>query len=289
MMKQLKTAFYICVYIVIGLVTPKESNAQRKTEFGILTGMSYYYGDIVNFNLQPESLKPAAGILVRYHLTPSISLRANAMYCRIFAADSNLTETPDTKWQRARNLAFYSDIFEISGMVEWNLIPDKNRGRRIQQRVIPYLFGGVGIFHFDPKAIHPITGDPIALRPLRLDGNSYSTIAYAIPFGLGMRCYTTTNWQIGIELGMRFTSTSHLDDIDGKSHYPNPETLDSDDARIMASRNKNSMNPNTQMVSNINGKPRGKIDYINDIYYIGGVTFSYRFWTFSKAIRRGLF
>lgn len=286
----MKSNFYTCLCIIFGLIYPRDTHAQKKKfELGILAGLSYYYGDIVNFNLQAESLKPAAGVLFRYHITPSITLRGNAMYCRIFAADSNLRVTPDTKWQRARNLAFYSDIFELSGMVEWNLIPDKNRGRRIQQRFIPYLFAGVGVFHFEPKAIHPITGESIELRPLKLDGNSYSPVAYAIPFGFGVRCYTSPNWQIGIEFGMRFTSTSHLDDIDGKSRYPNPESLTSNDARIMASRNKNSMNPATQMVSNFNGKPRGKIDYITDIYYINGITVSYRFWTFSRAIKRGLF
>ncbi|MES2778427.1 MAG: DUF6089 family protein [Bacteroidota bacterium] len=290
----MKSAIYILI-LLLGLIiiAPVEGTAQRrrhiqKLELGMLAGLSYYYGDIANYNFQPESLKPAAGVILRYHLSPSFTLRGNAMYCRIFAADSNLKTTDDTQWQRFRNLAFYSDVYELSGMVEYNIIADKNRGKTVRSRVIPYVFGGVGLFYFEPKAIHPITGNPVALRPLQLDGSSYSPIAYAMPVGLGLRIYANKNWVIGLEFGMRLTTTSHLDDIDGSSRYPNPESLISDDARIMASRNNNSMNHTTQMVPNFSGKPRGKIDYITDIYFINGITVSYRFWKF-KAIRKGRF
>jgi hypothetical protein len=286
--RKMKTAFFTYLCLVIGLMVPRTTSAQ-KIELGMLAGGSYYYGDIVNYSFQPESIKPAGGVFIRYHITPSLSLRGNLMYCRIFGADSNLTYSNDTKWQKERNLAFYSDIFELSGIFEYNLIADENKGRKIRDRFIPYVFGGIGVFYFEPKAIHPITGQPIALRPLKLDGTSYSPVAYAMPLGAGIRVYVNKNWQIGLEFGMRFTTTSHLDDIDGSSKYPNPEKLASDDARIMASRNKNSLNPVTQMVPNISGKPRGKIDYITDIYFINGVTVSYRFWTFSKAIRKGRF
>ncbi len=255
----------------------------------MLAGTSYYYGDIVNYELEPASIKPAAGLFMRYHLNPYLTLRGNVMYCRVFGADSNLQYIEGKKWQRERNLAFYSDIFELSGMLEYNIIPDRNRGRTIHTRCIPYVYAGVGVFHFEPMAIHPITGEPIALRPLRLDGSAYSPIAFAMPLGVGLRFYLNKNWQVGLDFGMRLTTTSHLDDIDGNSKYPNPENLASDDARIMASRNHNSLNHSTQMVPNIAGKPRGKIDYITDIYFINGITVSYRFWTFSKAVRRGRF
>ncbi|MES2559439.1 MAG: DUF6089 family protein [Bacteroidota bacterium] len=251
-------------------------SAAQSFELGALAGGSYYYGDIVNYSFQSESIKPSFGVYGRYNITPSFSVRANLMYCRIFAADSNLDETNDTRWQKSRNLAFYSDIFEASGVMEYNFIEDNTNGGYVRNRFIPYVFGGVGVFYFNPKAIHPITGDPIALSPLKLNGSSYSPIAFAVPFGFGVRCYINGSWQVGLEMGIRYTSTTYLDDISGESTYPDAELLPSDDARIMASRNKNSINSNTQMVSNYEGKPRGKIDYINDLYYIYGVTVSYK-------------
>jgi hypothetical protein len=44
----------------------------------------------------------------------------------------------------------------------------------------------------------------------------------------------------------------------------------------MVSRNKNSMNPITQIGSNFSGKPRGKIDYINDLFFVYGITVLYK-------------
>ncbi|MES2779965.1 MAG: DUF6089 family protein [Bacteroidota bacterium] len=269
--------YFTQLFIVFGLLLSPLRNMAQSIELGTLAGGSYYYGDICNTSFQQASIKPAFGVFGRYNITPSFSVRGNLMYCRVFAADSNLKDNNDTKWQRSRNLAFYSDVYEASGVLEYNFIQDNTVGGYVRNRFVPYVFGGVGVFYFDPKAIHPITGDPIALRPLKLNGTSYSPIALAFPFGMGVRCYINGNWQVGLEMGIRYTSTTYLDDIGGKSKYPNAELLPNDDARIMASRNQNSINASTQMVSNFEGKPRGKIDYINDIYFIYGITVSYKF------------
>jgi hypothetical protein len=250
----------------------------QKTEFGMLAGGSYYYGDIVNSSFQPKTVGPGLGFLLRYHINRKLAVRGNLMYCRVQGADSNLVLNADTRYQKSRNLAFYSDIIEVSGMFEYNLIEDSNKGRNVMNRFIPYVFGGVGLFYFEPMAIQPLSGKPIALRPLRLEGTSYLPIALAFPVGAGMRFYITKNWQVGLELGMRFTSTSHLDDITGTSTYQDPASLPNDNARIMSVRNQNSVDPETQIAENFTGKPRGKIDYITDIYFIGGVTVSYRLW-----------
>jgi hypothetical protein len=250
----------------------------QKTEIGVLAGGSYYYGDILNSAIQPKEIHPALNVFLRYHINKKISLRGNLLYCRVSGADSNLARTPTQQWQHDRNLAFYSDIIEVSGMVEYNLRDDLNKGRRVKNRFIPYVFGGVGLFYFEPKAIHPITGKAISLRPLQLDGSSYLPVAIALPIGVGLRFYMNRNWQLGFEFGMRLTSTSHLDDVTGDSKYPDPTTLPSDDARIMSVRNMNSVNPDTQMATNFAGKPRGKIDYITDVYFVGGITLSYRLW-----------
>lgn len=272
-MKCHNAPFYV---FLIGLLLSPSSKAQ-KFEIGALVGGSYYYGDVVNYSFEPESIKPSFGVFYRHQLSPKVSLRGNLMYCRVFGADSNLRETADSKWQKMRNLAFYSDIFEASAVFEYNFIRDNTSSSFVRNRFIPYSFCGVGVFYFEPKAIHPISGDPVSLRPLKLNGVSYSPVSVAVPFGLGIRCYINATWQVGIEMGIRYTFTSFLDDIAGDATYPLPETLPNDDARIMVSRNRNSMNQTTQMVSNMAGKPRGKIDYLNDLYYIYGVTISYRF------------
>ncbi|MES2558617.1 MAG: DUF6089 family protein [Bacteroidota bacterium] len=243
----------------------------QKTEIGILLGGSYYYGDIINTTyIQSQAIHQAGGLFLRKHLNKKFCLRVNLMYARLGAADSNLIDNTENIFQRKRNLAFFADVFEVSGVIEYNLIPDHNRGRRIKNRFIPYIYGGLGLFYFEPKAIHPITGNAIALRPLKLDGSSYSPVALAVPLGIGFRYYLTKNWQLGLDLGMRLTSTSHLDDITGDSRYPDPTTLASEDAVIMSDRSDGRLFPP--------GENRGKIRFITDVYFIGGVTLTYRLW-----------
>lgn len=244
----------------------------QKTEIGVLLGGSYYYGDIVNtMYIQSQAIHQAGGLFFRYHLNKKVSIRANFMYARLGAADSNLVANKENAFQRSRNLAFYADVFELSGVVEYNLIQDHNRGRRIKNRFIPYVYGGLGLFYFEPKAIHPVTGSAVALRPLKLDGTSYSPIALAVPLGIGFRYYLNKNWQLGLDMGMRLTSTSHLDDITGNSRYQDPATLGSEDAKIMMDRSAGA-------VYSAGGDKRGKISYITDIYFIYGVTLTYRLW-----------
>lgn len=262
----IKAFLFTVIFLIAG-----RSYAQ-KTEIGILLGGSYYYGDIVNtVGIQSQAIHGAGGVFFRKHLSKKVCFRVNLMYARLGAADSNLTPSAETNFQLNRNLAFYADVFEVSGVVEYNLIQDHNKGRRIKNRFIPYVYGGIGAFYFEPKAIHPVTGKPISLRPLKLDGTSYSPIALAVPLGVGFRYYLNKNWQLGFDLGMRLTSTSHLDDITGTSLYQDPATLASEDARIMMDRSDGAM-------YSAGGGKRGKIRYITDIYFIGGVTLTYRLW-----------
>lgn len=260
-----RTFLFILIFLLAG-----RSYAQ-KTDIGILLGGSYYYGDIVNTNrIQTQTIHGAGGIFFRKYYSKKVSFRGNFMYARLGAADSNLVGNK-SEFQKTRNLAFYTDVFEVSGVVEYNLIDDHNKGRRIKNRLIPYIYGGLGLFYFNPKAIHPVTGQPVELRPLELDGGSYSSIALAVPLGIGLRYYLNRNWQIGFDLGMRLTSTSHIDDIDGDSRYANPATLKSEDARIMLDRSVGA-------IYGAGGGSRGKLSYITDIYCIGGVTLTYRLW-----------
>jgi hypothetical protein len=250
-----------------------KANAQ-KTEVGVLLGVSSYYGDIVN-TYDPSTFRFAGTFFLRYHLDPRLAIRANLAYARVTGADSN---SKDSEFQRNRNMSFFTDIIELSAVAEYNLIADKNKGRRVRTPFIPYVYGGIGVFYYEPWATYPVTGQPIRLRPLQTDGSSYSPIAICIPVGIGFRIYLSRNWQLGAELGARLTSTSHIDDVDGNSKYPDPADLPSDAARVMYDPNPSPKDPDTGIGYGKPGKVRGKVENINDIYFIGGVTLSYRLW-----------
>jgi hypothetical protein len=276
--KMLKTVFVILALVVISI-----NSYAQKQEIGMLAGVSFYYGDLQDRLPAIQSFRWAGGFFWRQHITKHIAYRANFMYAQVFGADSLFPNTEQFKWDRDRNLAFYADVIEVSAIIEKNLIPDLSKGRRVVNPIIPYVFGGVGVFYFEPKAIHPLRNEPIALRPLQLNGRGYSPIAISFPVGIGIRAYLNRNWQIGFEFGPRFTTTANLDDVGLGSKYPSLESLGSDDARIMVSRNQNSVDPATQIVQNAAGKPRAAQQFITDMYFISGVTVSYRVWP--KAVR----
>jgi hypothetical protein len=268
-----KTGLFIWLFLL-----PLVQLFAQKTEIGGLVGPTYYWGDINN-NLQFRNIRLGGSAFIRYHLSPRYSLRANLSYARVTGADSI---SRGSSWQINRNLSFWTDIFEISGIVEYNLRPDDNMGRKVTTRGIPYVYGGLGLFHFNPKSNNPITGEVVELQPLKLNGVSYSKNAICIPIGVGYRYYLNRKWQIGVELGMRYSLSSYVDDIDGNSIYPEMKSLESDDARIMWSTSTARINEikrsGTTYVAGPQGKNRGKNEIVSDVYFIGGVTVSYRLW-----------
>jgi hypothetical protein len=265
-MKSIKLA------IVAILFLPSLSFSQA-WDIGIMLGGAGYYGDVNNeFFIQPRQLRGGAIGFIRYHATERLTIRANVGYMRVVGIDSLST----SKWQTVRNLNFYSDIREASVQMELNLLPDRARGRRILNRTIPYLFGGVGFFHFTPYTIYQ--GRVFNLAQLGTSGIKYSQTALSFPVGMGIRTYLTPNLILGVEGGLRFTTTSWIDDINGtQSRYPSPASLNSTDARIAYDRSIRNINRSPDEIGwGMPGRQRGKIDG-NDFYYMMGVSLSYKF------------
>ena len=248
-------------------------------EAGGMVGLTGYYGDVNNeiFANASTFKQMRGGIFgfVRYHAAERLAIRANVGYLRIAGIDS----FSSSKWQVARNLNFYTDMLEASLQFELNLLQDRSKGKRIVNRTIPYIFGGIGFTYFTPKTFY--RGREFNLAELNTSGIDYSQTTYNIPIGFGLRTYLSPNWILGFEAGVRLTGTSWLDDINGtQSRYPNPNSLGSQDARIAydrSSKNPPDMPPGSVPGTwGIPGRQRGKIDG-NDMYYIIGVTMSYKF------------
>ncbi len=238
----------------------------QRLEFGLLLGGAYYYGDVVN-ELEVTTIRQAAGGFLRLHLNDRFAIKGFGGYARV-TGDDKLSSSP---WQKGRNWAFFTDIFEGSLQLEYNLIEDRNSGRKIRNPFIPYIFAGVGAFYFKPQTEH--FGNAQSLAPLMTSGKKYEQIAAAVPVGVGFRYYLSKKIQVGFEVGFRYTSTSYIDDIGGSDKYvdpsitPYPSLVES-----LYSRSASNRNP---------GDARGKMGYttlkLNDSYLIGGVTISYRF------------
>ena len=210
----MKTIYKILALLILTSFGKFSANAQ-KIDAGLLMGGSYYYGDVVN-ELEPTTMRGAVGGFLRYRLGGRFAIKAYGGYNKV-SGDDQLSES---EWQRQRNWSFETNILEGSLQLEWNLIEDRNRGRRFANPFIPYLFGGVGMFNFTPKSDYK--GQMQSLAPLQLSGVAYELNAICIPFGIGARYYVARKFQLGFELGVRYTSTSYIDDIAPDNLYQDP-------------------------------------------------------------------
>lgn len=209
--------------LTVGLLIsalPSSTHAQRN-EFGVFGGGSFYMGDL-NPYLPFVYTRPAFGGLYRLNFDKHVSFRANLLRGSVTANDAML------KFNKERNLSFKSSITEISGQLEVNYLPFVPGNKKTPNT--PYLFGGAGLFLFNPKA--ELDGVWYRLQPLGTEGqgteahpdrNPYRLMAFAISFGAGYKMNITKQLSLGIEWGMRATSTDYLDDV--SSYYPSGAAL----------------------------------------------------------------
>lgn len=122
-----------------------------------------------------------------------------------------------------RNLSFRSSIYEGSVVFEFNFRP---YGPGATESVwTPYIFGGVGAFHFNPEASY-IDADGnlqwAALQPLctegqgtpdHLDRKTYALFQLCMPFGVGVKWRLGKTVSFTAEYGFRKTWTDYLDDV----------------------------------------------------------------------------
>ncbi len=229
----------------------------QKVDIGGYIGASYYYGDVVN-EPEPSTVRFGLGAFLRNRLNNRVALRAMGSYVQITGDD----KLSSSSWQRRRNWNFTTDIFEGAVLAEFNLLEDRNRGRRFKNRMIPYVFGGVGMFYMLPKTTY--NGIDIEINTLGLSGKSISEMAFCVPFGAGIRYYIKNNFQIGFEANFRYSLSSYIDGIDGNDKIVNPANLPPIGRDIQ-----------TAGLGNRIGAKRGKMGSISDFYMTAGVTFAY--------------
>ena len=192
----------------------------RQNELGLMFGGSYYIGDLNPRNHFLYS-KPAFGIFIRHSKHYRYAFRAGINYGEIYGNDA-LSKDPN---QIERNLSFKSIVVEANGTAEFNFF-DYRIGNE-HDRFTLFLFAGLGVFYFNPKADLGDGNGYVALRDLKTEGQSkpYSRVQMSVPFGIGFKLNLSQKAGLSMEWGPRRTFTSYLDDVSGT--YPsNVSSLD---------------------------------------------------------------
>jgi hypothetical protein len=280
------------VYLkVVGLlftffITLSSVNAQG-IELGLFLGASNYCGDLSNDAIMISQTHPSAAIIGRYNLSEKWAVKGFVAYGRISGTD----EEANTDIKKMRNLSFYSDLFEVSAQVEFNLVRNSYRYTSTR-KLIPYLFTGVGIFNFNPKT--DLNGTEYELQPLGTEGQGtttyndrtkYALTQICIPFGIGFKKKISQHMSFGLEIGARYTFTNYLDDIGGVYADPRvvgrasgvpPADGSLPPAQLLSDRSWELTPDQTVVFHDGDKRSMKKID-INDMYIMGGITFTYIF------------
>lgn len=207
------------------------SASAQRNEIGVFLGTSYYLGDL-NPSKHFLLTKPAGGIIYRYVFNPRWALKMNGLYGTVAGDDAV------AKFNEARNLSFKSHVFEMSTQLELNFLPYVT-GNTEENYFSPYIFAGISVFSFNPKAKYNGTWYDLKSYSTEGQGTSapstpkpYSLTNVSFPFGLGFKYSIGKNICIGAEWGLRKTVTDYLDDV--STTYTDPNILAAEKGPIAA-------------------------------------------------------
>lgn len=196
-------------------------------EIGISAGIMNCLTDVGGINskgiyalkdLNWQSSKSCYSFSLRGNYKEMITARLDLGIGNVRAADSLLPkEEYLSRGRFQRNLSFETSIIESQLVFETYPL---NALKGSTSPIAPYLFVGIGIFHFNPKT--KLEGHWYLLKPLRLEGQgfdeyperkSYKLIQMQVPLGGGVKVGISDRLYLQIEMQHHLLFTDYLDDV----------------------------------------------------------------------------
>ena len=186
----------------------------------VVVGVSGYNGDLTEREISFKRIRPAASLKLIYNTGDFINFRLGVGYAKIVGDDKN-NKSSDLK---NRNLSFQTNILEVNLCAEFNLFDPTIYNN------FPYIFTGIGLFHFNPYAfdndnkkvfLHALSTEGQGLKEYP-DKKNYSLTQFCMPLGFGWKI-KKKRWEIGYEFGYRILFTDYIDDV--SKTYVSLETL----------------------------------------------------------------
>ena len=260
---------YHAIIILVFLVFIFRSRlAAQELGLQISAGLMNYGGDLQQKSYSLNLVHPAVAVNLAYQVN-HIVLRGGFTYGKVSADDVQNSLYKD------RNLNFTSNISEINLCLQYDfLLTNETR------KFTPYVFAGVGFFHFNPFTHKGDT--KIYLQPLGTEGEGlaiyptrkfYSLTQINNPIGVGFKYKLSSRVLIGLEFNSRLLYTDYLDDV--SKDYP-------DQAELFKARGQLAVdlsfrgNELDATLPYPSGKIRGN-PHQNDNYYTSTFSFIYIF------------
>jgi len=242
----------------------------------VMGGFANYNGDIQQRKITLDQAKSAISVGGTIEITDQLALRGDYSFARL-RGDDKKNKRADL---RERNLNFETIIQELAMVAEYDIF------NLNQRKLSPYVFGGIGLFHFSPYT-YDAAGTKYFLGGLGTEGQGiipgrdvYKRTQFNFPIGGGIKYALSDDIRIGFELGLRVLKTDYLDDV---------STTYIDENRLLAGKG-----PKTVELAfrgdelKVNPKPypaegtqRGNSN-ANDFYYFGMFRLDFRLNWFDK-------
>jgi hypothetical protein len=259
----MKRIFFICI-LLANICYAQDGTWQGDISIGAMG----YSGDLTNKAVDTRTWHPVYGINARYQYSDHFGWRFGLMNGKISGNDKYSSDAD----RRTRNLSFETNILEGTACIEYNILSSETYD------FYPYVFFGVGVFHFNPYA-NDTAGHKTYLRPLSTEGEGlaayptrkeYSLWQFCVPFGFGVKRKINDHFDCAVEMNFRKVYTDYLDDV-SKTYVDYNKLLAAKGplATEMADRNLDGVIPRD---GKIRGNPKK-----NDNYYYGGVKLIYYF------------
>lgn len=209
----------LCLFVLLFnavAVKAQYESYYQEGEFGFQLGAAHYFGDL-NTQTGLKRPQPALGVFFRKQINNYAAIRVAANYARLAYSD-RLQQ--NNEFQRRRNLSFETSIWELMVQGDFNFF--RFNPTNPNERFTPYLTFGAGFFYYDPFA--RLNGEKYYLRPLGTEGQAsalypekktYSAVALAVPFGMGVKWAIRPTMNLHFEITHRFTGTDYIDDVSG--------------------------------------------------------------------------
>ncbi len=198
--------------------TAKTDNPSRLNITGGI-GIANYVGDLIKGSTAFQQSSFSSSVGVNYSIISHLNARFDIGFQNVQGYDSKQGGA-----HPERNLSFRSRILEFSLAAEYTLL-NMNK-----YKFSPYVFVGIGAFHFNPRAYYG-PGGTHELRGLGTEGQGlagypgmYSTMAVEYPLGVGLKYAINNKITLQGEFNYRGTGTDYLDDV--STYYPNKALLD---------------------------------------------------------------
>jgi hypothetical protein len=243
--------------------------ASQDFHFSPRIGIMGYSGDLKAKPITLSQTKPMLSLGARYDLTEHIMARSYITYGSVTGSDKKGTPS-----MQARNLDFSSKILDFELGAQYNIFNLNYKWWT------PYVFAGVGVYHFNPYT-KDAGGAKTFLKPLSTEGqgfapgiNNYSLTGFHIPLGFGVDYLLGEDHRIGLEFSYRYLFTDYLDDVSDRYIAEGDlQKARGDKAVELAFRGDEVSNLRYPVPGDIRGNPKSK-----DAYYYIGFTYTFRFW-----------